>query len=72
MGSWIARIYRTFIARLISPSRTNASNAARLTHRVLWEEMSEAGLAEVRSPRLGLEEAAGKTAAVYARALSEN
>jgi glycosyltransferase involved in cell wall biosynthesis len=43
-----------------------------LTHRVLWEEMSEAGLAEVRSPRLGLEEAAGKTAAVYARALSEN
>jgi glycosyltransferase involved in cell wall biosynthesis len=42
-----------------------------LTHRALWEELSEAGLAEVRSPRLGLEEAAGKTAAVYARTLSE-
>jgi hypothetical protein len=33
--------------------------------------MSEAGLEEVRSPKLGLDEAAGKTAAVYARTLSE-
>jgi glycosyltransferase involved in cell wall biosynthesis len=43
-----------------------------LSHRALWEELSEAGLAEARSPRLGLEAAAGKTAAVYSRTLSEN
>ena len=42
-----------------------------LTHPALWEEMSEAGLEKVRSPKLGLDEAAGKTAAVYARTLSE-
>jgi glycosyltransferase involved in cell wall biosynthesis len=40
-----------------------------LTHPALWEELSEAGLAEVRSPRLGLDQAAGRTAAAYARAL---
>jgi len=40
-----------------------------LTHFALWQEMSEAGLAEVRSPRLGLDQAADKTAAAYERAL---
>jgi glycosyltransferase involved in cell wall biosynthesis len=40
-----------------------------LTYPALWEELSEAGLAEVRSPRLGLDQAAGRTAAAYARAL---
>jgi glycosyltransferase involved in cell wall biosynthesis len=42
-----------------------------LTHPALWEEMSEAGLEEVRSPKLGLDEAAGKTAAVYTRTWSD-
>jgi glycogen(starch) synthase len=42
-----------------------------LTHPALWEELSEAGLEEVRSPRLGLDEAAGKTAAAYERTLSD-
>jgi glycosyltransferase involved in cell wall biosynthesis len=35
----------------------------------LWDELSEAGLNEVRSPRLGLEEAARKTGDAYAAAL---
>jgi glycogen(starch) synthase len=35
----------------------------------LWEEMSAAGRAETHSARLGLEEAARKTAAVYRRVL---
>lgn len=35
----------------------------------LWEEMSAAGLEETHSRRLGLEEAARKTAAVYQRVL---
>jgi glycosyltransferase involved in cell wall biosynthesis len=36
---------------------------------VLWDELSQAGLDEVRSPRLGLEEAARKTGDAYAAAL---
>lgn len=40
-----------------------------LAHQPLWEELSEAGLAEVRSPRLGLDHAARLTADSYARAL---
>jgi glycosyltransferase involved in cell wall biosynthesis len=40
-----------------------------LTHSALWQEMSEAGLAEARSPKLGLDQAANKTAAAYERAL---
>jgi glycosyltransferase involved in cell wall biosynthesis len=40
-----------------------------LAHQALWEELSEAGLGEVRSPKLGLDQAAGKTAAAYERAL---
>jgi glycogen synthase len=40
-----------------------------LTHEPLWRELSDAGLAEVRSPRLGLDQAARLTAEVYARAL---
>lgn len=35
----------------------------------LWEELSAAGLEETHSRRLGLDEAAGKTAAVYQRVL---
>ncbi len=42
---------------------------ALLTHSALWEELSEAGLKEVRSPKLGLDQAAHKTAAVYERTL---
>jgi glycosyltransferase involved in cell wall biosynthesis len=42
-----------------------------LTHSALWQELSEAGLEEVRSPRLGLDEAAKKTAVSYDRTLSE-
>ena len=41
-----------------------------LTHPALREELSEAGLQEVRSSRLGIDEAARKTAAAYERALS--
>jgi glycosyltransferase involved in cell wall biosynthesis len=41
-----------------------------LRHAPLWEELSEAGSREVRSPRLGLDEAAGKTEAAYRRALA--
>jgi glycogen synthase len=40
-----------------------------LTHEPLWRELSEAGLAEVRSPRLGLDRAARLTAEAYARTL---
>jgi glycosyltransferase involved in cell wall biosynthesis len=36
----------------------------------LWEELSEAGLEETRSPALGLEAAAARTAAVYRRTLA--
>jgi glycogen(starch) synthase len=41
-----------------------------LRHAPLWEELSEAGWREVRSPRLGLDEAARKTETAYHRALS--
>jgi glycogen synthase len=41
-----------------------------LTHPELWEELSEAGLEEVRSSKLGLGEAAGKTVAAYERTLA--
>jgi glycogen(starch) synthase len=40
-----------------------------LTHEPLWDELSEAGLAEVRSARLGLDRAARLTAEAYVRAL---
>ena len=40
-----------------------------LTYSALWQELSDAGLAEVRSPRLSLDQAAGKTAVAYERAL---
>jgi len=40
-----------------------------LTHEPLWRELSQAGLAEVRSARLGLDHAARLTARAYARAL---
>lgn len=40
-----------------------------LLHQPLWEELSEAGLTEVRSERLGLDRAAGLTVDSYARAL---
>jgi glycosyltransferase involved in cell wall biosynthesis len=40
-----------------------------LAHQPLWEELSEAGLAEVRSPRLGLDHAARLTADSYTGAL---
>ena len=40
-----------------------------LSHEPLWDELSQAGLAEVRSPRLGLDRAAGLTADSYRRAL---
>jgi glycosyltransferase involved in cell wall biosynthesis len=43
---------------------------ALLRHAPLWEELSEAGAREVRSPRLGLEEAARKTETAYRRALA--
>jgi glycosyltransferase involved in cell wall biosynthesis len=36
----------------------------------LWEELSEAGLDEVRSPRLGLDEAARRTGDAYTAALA--
>jgi glycogen(starch) synthase len=39
-----------------------------LTQPALREELSEAGLREVRSPRLGIEEAARKTTEAYERA----
>jgi glycosyltransferase involved in cell wall biosynthesis len=41
-----------------------------LTHPALREELSEAGLQEVRSPRLGIDQAARKTAESYELALS--
>lgn len=41
---------------------------ALLRHGPLWDELSEAGLTEVRSPRLGLDEAARRTADAYRRA----
>lgn len=41
-----------------------------LQHSELWEELSDGGLAEVRSPRLGLDEAARRTAAAYAGTLA--
>lgn len=40
-----------------------------LSHEPLWQELSEAGLAEVRSPRLSLDRAADLTAESYRRAL---
>ena len=40
-----------------------------LGHPVLWEELSDGGLDEVRSPRLSLDEAARKTGEAYAAAL---
>jgi glycogen(starch) synthase len=40
-----------------------------LSHEPLWRELSDAGLAEVRSARLGLDHAARLTADAYARAL---
>jgi len=40
-----------------------------LGHAPLWEELSESGLAEVRNPRLGLDEAARRTGESYARAV---
>jgi glycogen synthase len=40
-----------------------------LEHPVLWHELSESGLDEVRSPRLSLDEAARRTGEAYAAAL---
>ena len=40
-----------------------------LGHPTLWEELSDGGLAEVRDPRLGLDEAARRTGEAYARAM---
>jgi glycosyltransferase involved in cell wall biosynthesis len=40
-----------------------------LAHATLWEELSERGLAEIRDPRLGLDEAARRTGEAYAKAL---
>ena len=40
-----------------------------LGHTALREELSESGLAEVRDPRLGLDEAARRTAEAYAKAV---
>ena len=40
-----------------------------LGHAPLWEELSDSGLAEVRDPRLGLDEAARHTGESYAKAL---
>jgi glycogen synthase len=40
-----------------------------LCHPPLWEELSDGGLAEVRSPRMGLDEAARRTGEAYATAL---
>lgn len=40
-----------------------------LRHSSLWEELSDAGLDEVRDPRLGLDEAARRTGRSYAAAL---
>lgn len=40
-----------------------------LGYATLWEELSQSGLAEVRDPRLGLDEAARRTGAAYARAV---
>ena len=40
-----------------------------LTYSALREELSDVGLAEVRSPKLGLDQAARKTAVAYERAL---
>lgn len=40
-----------------------------LGHSALWEELSDGGLAEVRDPRLGLEEAARRTGEAYGRAM---
>jgi glycogen synthase len=40
-----------------------------LDHAVLWQELSEGGLAEVRSPRLSLDEAARRTGQAYAAAM---
>jgi glycosyltransferase involved in cell wall biosynthesis len=40
-----------------------------LAHEPLWRELSDAGLAEVRSPRLGLDHAARLTAEAYATTL---
>jgi glycogen synthase len=39
-----------------------------LNYPVLWEELSDAGLGEVRSARVGLDEAAGRTADAYRHA----
>lgn len=41
-----------------------------LRHAPLWEELSEAGLVEVRSPRLGLDEAARRTGEAYERTVA--
>ena len=41
-----------------------------LHHAPLWQELSEAGLREVRSPRLGLDEAARKTEEAYRKTLT--
>jgi glycosyltransferase involved in cell wall biosynthesis len=41
-----------------------------LGHLPLWEELSDGGLAEVRDPRLGLDEAARRTGEAYGRALA--
>ncbi len=41
-----------------------------LRHAPLWEELSEAGIREVRSPRLGLDEAARKTETAYRKTLT--
>jgi hypothetical protein len=38
-----------------------------LGHPPLWEELSDGGLAEVRDPRLGLDEAARRTGEAYGR-----
>jgi glycosyltransferase involved in cell wall biosynthesis len=40
-----------------------------LRHPALWEELSEAGLEEVRDPRLGLDRAAGLTERAYQNAV---
>ena len=43
-----------------------------LQHPVLWEELSDAGLQEVSDPRLGLDQAARRTAESYMAATNSH